>query len=194
MGEKALATYSYKEYLVLEASSEQKYEYHGGLIAAMAGGTLAHGQLATNFGKLVGNEIDKVDISCNTYSSDVKVRIESADRTFYPDFSVVCGEPQTSEKDPNALINPLLIVEVLSESTVAFDRGAKFSHYRQIQTLKEYVLISQSEPLVDVYYRTENGTWDINTYMELSESIHLKSLECAIQMEGVYRRVPGIGD
>ena len=194
MGEKALATYSYQEYLEVEASSEQKYEYHGGFITAMAGGTLPHGQLAVNIGSSINNEIARDSKPCNAYSSDVKVRIESANRTFYPDFSVVCGAPQTSEKDANALTNPLLIVEVLSESTVAFDRGAKFSHYRQIQSLKEYVLISQSEPMVDVYYRTKDGTWEINTYMELSDSIQLKSLDCTIQMEAVYRRVPGIGD
>lgn len=194
MAEKALTSYSYQKYLDLEASSSTKYEFHGGFITAMSGGTLAHGQIAVNTAYCVSDEIAKANKPCNSYSSDIKVRIETADRTFYPDFSVVCGEVLTAEKDPNALINPLLILEVLSESTVAFDRGAKFSHYRQISSLKEYVLVSQHEAMVDVFYRTKDGTWEIHTYTNLEDSVQLKSLDCSISMAAVYRRVPGIDE
>ena len=192
MAEKALSSYLYEEYLALEASSLTKYEFHGGYITAMAGGTLAHGQIAVNVGTSISSEITKNGKPCNSYSSDVKVRIDSTDRTFYPDFSVVCGEVQTAENDSNALINPILILEVLSDSTVAFDRGAKFSHYREITSLKEYILVSQQEAMVDIFFRTKDGTWEIHTYTDLEESIPLKSLECTIHMRDIYRRVPGI--
>ena len=84
-------------------------------------------------------------MQCAIFTSDVKVHISSTNRTFYPDASIVCGPYEKSDKDPNAITNPLLILEVLSESTAAFDRGTKFTHYRQIRSLKEYVLISQDE-------------------------------------------------
>ncbi len=193
MGEKALSTYTYEEYLAIEASSELKHEYHDGFITFMAGGTLAHGQIAMNMGRQLGNVLESKNRNCITYSSDVKVHIASSSRTYYPGISVVCEKPQTSEKDSHALTNPILIVEVLSESTADFDRGEKFAHYRQLPSLREYMLISQISPMVDIFFRTDDGTWDIHTYTELSEFIHLQSLECEIPMKDIYRLVPEIG-
>jgi Uma2 family endonuclease len=123
MGEKAISTYSYDSYLALEAESETKYEFHDGFITAMAGGSPEHGQIAGNFIWAIGSAINKSGKSCITYTSDVKVHIASARRTFYPDASIVCTQPERSEKDPQAITNPILILEVLSESTAAFDRG-----------------------------------------------------------------------
>jgi len=158
----------------------------------MAGGTPEHGQIAMNFGRAVGNALEKAKKSCIIYSRDVKVHISSVNRTFYPDASIVCRFPQTSEIDNQAIINPILILEILSANTVASDRGAKFAHYRELPTLREYVLISQSEPLVDTFYRTEDTTWDIHTSTQLTEKVNLKSIGCIIQMSDIYRLVPGI--
>lgn len=185
MGEKALGNSTYEDYLVIEAESEVKYEFHDGHIMAMAGGTLGHAQVAANFIWATKSALMKGQNPCNIYSSDAKVHIKAANRIFYPDASVVCGTPTTSEKDANALTNPRLILEVLSESTAAFDRGAKFFHYRQLLSLQEYVIISPVEPLVDTYYRTKEGFWDIHTYTKLDEIVALKSLDCEVTMADI---------
>ncbi len=193
-GEPSISTYSYEAYLALEAKSETKYEFRDGFIVAMAGGTPAHGLIAANITRALGNAIISTNKPCSPYSSDVKIHIEATNRTFYPDLSIVCGKAIPSEKDHHALINPILIVEVLSERTVAFDRGAKFSHYRQIPSLKEYVLISQDEPILDTFYRTEDGTWEINTIQEMSEKVLFKSISCEVAMSDIYRMVPDISE
>lgn len=192
MAEAAVSHYSYDAYLALEAEGELKYEYHDGFIVAMAGGTLEHGQIAGNLLYATRTALDKAHKPCRTYSSDVKVRVETTKRTFYPDMSLVCGAPQKSEKDPNALTNPLMIVEVLSESTAAFDLGEKFGHYRTLNSLRDYVIVSQDNARVDTYYRTDDGTWEINSYLELTDEILLKSIGLTIQMRDIYRLVPGI--
>ncbi|MEM6801710.1 MAG: Uma2 family endonuclease [Bacteroidota bacterium] len=187
MGEKAISIYTYEAYLAVEAESELKYEFHDGMITAMAGGTPEHGIIASNFIQ----SLPKFD-SCTIFSSDVKIHIQSSNRTFYPDASIVCGDYQRSEKDKNALVNPILILEVLSESTAAFDRGAKFSNYRKISSLREYVLISQDEAMVDTYFRTESGLWEIKTILGLETEVELKSVNCKISMRDIYRMLPNI--
>ncbi|MCB0855401.1 MAG: Uma2 family endonuclease [Bacteroidetes bacterium] len=192
MGEKALSNYSFDAYLALEAESETKYEFHDGMITAMAGGTPEHGQIAMNFGRGVGNSIVEKGKTCIVYSSDVKVHIASSKRIFYPDASIVCEKPVKSDTDPHAITNPILIVEVLSESTAMFDLGEKFAHYRDIPSLREYVIISQTQPTVHTYYRTDNGTWEITTISKLSDTVVLKSIGCEVSMADIYLQVPGI--
>ncbi len=189
MAEKSLSGYSYADYLALEQNPEVKYEFHDGLITAMAGGTLKHGQITSNINRALGNSLAELDKPCITYSSDVKVRISPTNRTFYPDLSVVCEEPETSEIDKHAIANPQLLIEVLSKNTAAFDRGAKFTHYRQLPSLREYVLISQDEIMVDTYYRTDDGTWEIESYQSLDQLVILKSLGVEVEMKEVYRMV-----
>lgn len=192
MAEKALSNHTYEDYLALEAESDIKYEFHDGFIVAMAGGSPEHGLIAGNFISTVNGALSRGAKSCATFTSDVKVLIGATNRTYYPDASIVCGPYQRSPKDPNALTNPILILEVLSESKMAFDRGAKFAHYRQIPSLREYVLISQTEAMVDTYYRTDDGTWEIQTITGLSATVVLKSLQCEVQMAEIYRLVPGM--
>ena len=186
--------YTYDAYLALELESSTKYEFHDGFIVAMAGGSPAHSQIGANFIRFVGNALDEANKSCIVHTSDLKVHIEASRRTFYPDVSIVCENPQYSTKDSHALINPILIVEVISESTVAFDRGAKFTYYRQIPSLREYVLISQSEPIIDTYYRTDDGLWEIRTVIGLEESVHFKSIDSTVEMKDIYRLVQDIAD
>ncbi|MEM6347127.1 MAG: Uma2 family endonuclease [Bacteroidota bacterium] len=190
MAERAVGTYDYAAYLEVEREADMKYEYHDGMITAMAGGSPEHGQIAANFTRGIGNTLG--DRPCSVYSSDVKIRVDASNRTFYPDVSVVCGQTQKSTQDPNALVNPILIVEVLSESTAAFDLGVKFDHYRQLASLQQYILISQDETRVHSYYRTQDGTWEIHTFREWAESIFLKSVQAEIKMSDIYRRLPGI--
>lgn len=192
MGEIALSGYSYEEYLALEASSDTKYEYHDGFIVAMAGGTPEHGQIGTNFTRVAGNALINSGKFCIVYNSDVKVHIQKIRRSFYPDASIACGQVKKSTLDKNAITNPVLILEVLSEGNQRFDRGAKFSYYRQLDSLREYVLIWQTEAIVDTYYLTDDGTWEIKTYRGLDEKVLLKSIGCEVRMKDIYWLVPGI--
>lgn len=176
----------------LEVNPDVKYEFHDGYIVAMAGGSPEHALIAGNFIGTVNGELRKKEQDCSVFSSDLKIRIESTNRTFYPDASVVCGGFVRSEKDPHAITNPTLILEVLSESTLAFDRGSKFAHYRQLPSLQEYVLISQDQVEVDTYYRAQSGLWEIQTLTKLDEVLYLKSLGCQIPLQGIYRMVPDI--
>ena len=194
MGEKALSEYTYEDYLELEVNPKEKYEYHDGYISAMAGGTPEHGQIAVNVTTGIRNGLEKAKKPCITYSSDVKVHVKATKRTYYPDASVICEKPERSLIDKNALTNPILVIEVLSESTAAFDRGNKFTHYRKIPTLREYVLVSQTEAIVDTYYRLDSGAWEIETIEGLDSQVALKSLGIQVAMKAIYYLVPGIDE
>ncbi len=154
-----VARMTYAEYLAFEARGETKHEYLAGEVFAMAGGTVEHGALAAAMTVALGSALR--GRPCRALSSDVRVRIQSTDLSTYPDVTVVCGKVETDEKDPDGVLNPSLIVEVLSDSTEAYDRGAKAAHYRRIPSLGEYVLVSQREPLIEVYRRNERGNWEL---------------------------------
>jgi Uma2 family endonuclease len=150
---------TYAEYLAFEAASETKHEFVNGELHAMAGGTIAHGALAAAVTIALGNALD--GRRCRVLSSDVRVRVGATGLATYPDLSVVCGHVETDPDDPHGVLNPSVIIEVLSDSTEAYDRGAKAAHYRRIPSLREYVLVSQREPLIEVHRRTERGTWEL---------------------------------
>ncbi len=189
MGEKALSHTTYDTYLTLEAESEVKYEYHDGFVVAMAGGTPTHSLICSNAGRFIGNALDAAGKNCKVYNSDLKVRIESVNRTYYPDVTVACEEPQFSEKDANALINPTLLIEVLSKSSEAVDRIEKFHYYRELTSFQEYVLISQVEPKVITHYYKGPDLWEFKTVKGLDQAVPLQSLGCEVQMKDLYRMV-----
>lgn len=186
----ALHTYTYAQYLEILHSGDQKFEFHDGVITAMAGGSPVHVQLAANFIKKAGSLLDEMNKPCVIYTSDLKIKVEASNRAFFPDASVVCGPLFTSETDPQAATNPLLVVEVLSESTAAFDLGDKFFHYRQIPGLKEYVVIHPEKAMVHTYFRTEDGLWEIHTAEGMEAEVGLKSLGITLGMKFLYRMVP----
>jgi Uma2 family endonuclease len=186
MAEISLDNRSYEEYLSLEEDPQKKFEYHDGYIRAMAGGSPEHGQVAGNFIRFAGNALMQTKNKCRLLTSDVKVHIESRRRTFYPDASIVCGSIEKSERDPLAITNPILILEVLSPATEAFDRGAKFAHYRELPSLREYVLIQPEIIWVDVFHRNVHGFWEITSYNQLDQKVILKSLGCELAMEDIY--------
>lgn len=186
MGEQALNTYGLDTYLTLEAQGDTKYEYYDGFILAMAGGSLLHSELGNNVGTCLTNAIRAKGLPCKVYNSDLKVSIKSANSRFYPDVSIVCGQPVMDEKTPHAVQNPVVVVEVLSESTEARDRGTKFQAYRQLPSLREYILVSQEEALVEVFSLTDEGTWHIQTATKLDDSLKLHALDLSLKMEDVY--------
>lgn len=178
-----IARMSYAEYLASEAKHEQRHEFLDGEVYAMAGGTPEHGALAAAVIRELGVALR--DKPCRVYSSDVRVRIKATGLTTYPDASVVCGKLETDAVDRDAIANPILLVEVLSDSTEAYDRGAKAAHYRRIPSLREYVFIGQQEPLVEVHRRNAQGRFEL-IEARMGERIELVSIGAELEVRAIY--------
>ncbi len=178
---------SLNEYNLLEEENNLRYEYHDGEVFAMAGGDPKHGAIASNVNRLLGNALLSKD--CTVLTSDVKFHISSVNKSLYPDVSVVCGKAKRSEKDIRALMNPILLVEVLSESTSTYDKGEKFRYYSELSSLREYVLIEQDTRTVEVRYRSAaNAIWQLEWATDQEGQILLKSIDFTLSLEEVYRR------
>jgi Uma2 family endonuclease len=179
--------YSIQEYLDIERASETKHEYYQGEIFAMGGASLAHTDIVSNLVKRLGNFFEEG--SCRALPNDIRVKVDATGLYTYPDVTVVCSQPQLEDGVFDTLLNPKLIVEVLSESTEAYDRGQKFAHYRTIDSLEEYVLVSQDDDLVEVFTRQENGQWLLSEARRRDSSIYLRSLDCRLSLQNIYQRV-----
>jgi len=178
-----VAQMTYAEYVASEAASPVKREFIRGQVYAMAGGTPEHGALAAAvMGELRTALRGK---PCRVFSFDLRVRILDTQMATYPDATVVCGKLETAPDDPNAAINPKLLVEVLSESTEAYDRGSKAAHYRRIPSLQEYVLVAQDEPRIEVYRRTDDGGWVLHEARP-GEKLELQSVGVMLDVAAVY--------
>ena len=151
---------SHVEYVAGERTANERHEYLRGAVFAIAGGSLEHAALASALARDAGAALR--GRPCRVFSADARVRVDATDLTTYPDLSVVCGELQRAANDDHPMLNPVVLFEVLSDSTEAYDRGAKASHYRLIPSLREYVLVSQSEVRVEVQRRNANGHWEIH--------------------------------
>lgn len=169
----------------LERQAETRHEFHRGEVFAMAGGTINHGRVSVNL--LTGLNIATRGTSCSTFNGDVKIEVSSGERYLYPDASVVCGPVETSSQTEHAITNPVLIAEVLSESTEAYDRGAKFLYYQQLQSFREYLLLDQRSPIATHYWCNEDAVWEMRTYLGLESKISLKSLDLSLSMAELYR-------
>lgn len=180
---------SVKEYIQQEVESNVKYEYHNGKIYALAGGTLNHGLISGNVYSEMRNKLKENKSNCLPFNSDIKLHIEESNSYVYPDTMVICGDIERADEDQNSVVNPVLIVEVLSKSTAEYDRGDKFHLYRKIPTFKEYVLIEQKKYVVDVHYKNDNSDlWRITRYEGLDHIINLQSIGIEISMEELYFR------
>ncbi|NEP11142.1 MAG: Uma2 family endonuclease [Symploca sp. SIO2C1] len=174
---------SLEEYLVWEPTQEQRYEYWDGEVVAMSGGTRNHNRVCLNFSKLLDEAL--VDHPCEVYIVDVKVQVEPGKKYFYPDVVVTCDE---RDVDAQLIQFPCLIVEVLSPSTEAIDRGTKFAKYRRTSTLQEYILVQVEQPGVEIFRRNEQGKWVLSEY-GLGEVLELKSVGVKIAIADLYRQV-----
>lgn len=172
---------TYAKYLELEEKASEKHEYLRGVIYAMSGGTSDHGRIAASM--IIELGIALRGRPCNVYSSDVRIRIVETDLATYPDASIVCGKLEHAADDRHGVVNPILIVEVLSDSTEAYDRGAKAAHYRRIPSLKEYVLVNQKTQKIEVYHRVEQNRWEFSEYGPGEEAL---ILETKISVDAVY--------
>lgn len=191
MAEQQTEYYSIEEYLALEAQAEERHEYEAGRIHAMSGGSINHSIMGGNIITALNNSLK--DSNCIALNGDACLWIDHAHSFVYPDAMVICGEIQAAEKDPHAVVNPVLIVEVLSKSTVGYDRGDKFHKYCSLPSFQEYVLIDQHKPVVDVLFR-EPGYWKVTTTIGLDKSISLGSLGFDIPLSAIYRNVQDLGE
>jgi len=185
MSEAALTPYvPYADYLAAEAVSETKHEWLNGEVFAMSGGTPTHGALAM----AVGGELRAAlrGRPCQVFSSDVRVKVQATGLSTYPDVSVVCTRLELDPEDRYAIVNPVLLVEVLSDATEAYDRGQKSAHYRRIPSLQEYMLVSQDTPHIEVFRRNEAGKWELSEAGP-GETIELSSVGCELSVDAIYR-------
>ncbi len=174
---------NYEEYLAWEATQEVRHEYFNGEVVAMAGGTRNHNRVSLNFSKILDDAL--ANRQCEVYISDVKVQIQPRKKYFYPDVVVTCDERDT---EPQLVLFPCLIVEVLSPSTEAYDRGFKFEQYRKSASLQEYVLVQVEQPLVEVFQRNQEGKWLFSEY-GLGDRIFLQSIRVEIAVSDLYRQI-----
>ncbi len=175
------------EYLEIERQAKHKSEYRSGQMFAMAGASREHNLVAGNIAGELRNRLKSRP--CETYPSDMRVLVKATGLYTYPDVSVVCGEPQFADQRGDVLINPLVLVEVLSPSTEAYDRGAKFALYQQLESLQEYVLVSQETPRVERYVRQPDGRWLYEQNAGLEAVLTLETLGIALPLTEIYERV-----
>ncbi|WP_437875777.1 Uma2 family endonuclease [Sorangium sp. So ce513] len=188
MGQAARRTgLSPAEYLAFERASEQKHEYANGEIFAMSGCSREHSLLAGNIQRELGNAL--LDRASEVHTSDMRVKIASTGRYVYPDASVVCGEPVFEDAEVDTLLNPSVIVEVLSETSEAYDRGDKFAQYRRVPSIMEYVLVSQKEVRIEHFQRQPDGRW-LLAILGPGMQLELESIGVVIDVDRVYRKVP----
>jgi len=176
-----------EEYLAIERRAEYKSEYVDGVMYAKAGGNERHHLIAVKLIGAIGTQLR--DRPCRVYPSDLKVRVPGSRRFFYPDVSIVCGETQFADEERDVVLNPSVVLEVLSESTAAFDRGKKFQSYQQIESLREYLLVSQDEYVVEHFLRQDDGHWLYTKAGGLDESLALPTVNCRLALRDVYSKV-----
>lgn len=179
--------YTPEEYLALERSCEAKHEYYNGEIFAMGGASPRHVLIVTNLVVSLGSQL--ASGPCTVYSADLRVKVDPTGLYTYPDVVVLCEEPRLSGAQKDTLVNPALIIEVLSESTKDYDRGDKFEQYRTIDSFVEYLLVAQDRPHVEHYMRQPDGSWLLQETNNLEDTIQLKSVPCSLRMAVIYSRI-----
>ncbi len=175
--------YSYAEYLALEEGSLEKHEFYEGAILAMAGGTVSHSLLKTN---LTGAVVARLrGRPCRAFDADLRVRVPATTLSTYPDLTVICGPPERDAEDHHAAVYPTVLLEVLSPSTAAYDRGEKFDNYQMLPSLRQYVLLDHTRPHVDVYTRLPSGGWERRGYGP-GQPVPLPAIEIELDVSELY--------
>jgi len=174
-----------EEYLAFErAHTDAKHEYLNGEITAMSGASLQHNIIVSNL--VISLGIQMRGRPCNVFSSDMRVKIPATGLYTYPDIAALCGSPQLEDEAGDTLLNPSVIVEVLSPSTEAYDRGAKFAHYQSVESLQVYILVSQDKPRIEVFQRQEDRNWLYSVAETLDTSVRVEVVDCELALADVY--------
>ncbi len=175
------------EYLAIERTASFKSEFHDGEMFAMAGASREHNAIKDNI--IVELGIQLRGGGCRTFSSDQRVRVEATGLYSYPDIVLLCGKGEYDPLDRDTLVNPTAIVEVLSPTTEAYDRGAKFRQYREIRTLQEYILVSQVEPVVERFTREPDGIWSMATFVGRDAVLELICVPVRVPLAEIFRGI-----
>ena len=176
-----------EEYLARERIADYKSEYFNGEIFAMAGASESHNIIAGNIFATLHTQLKRRP--CKVYPSGMRLKVQASGLYTYPDVMVVCGEAKFDDEQRDTILNPMLIVEVLSQSTESYVRGAKFAHYRKLASLQEFLLVLQSRPRVEQFSKQEDGRWLLSESENLKESIKLAAVDCELKLEDIYLKV-----
>jgi Uma2 family endonuclease len=181
------AKISPQEYLALERQAASKSEYYNGEVFAFAGASESHNLIVTNVLTLFNLQLKTKP--CKVYPSDMRVKVSETGLYTYPDVTVVCGDAQVEDEHLDTLLNPTVIVEVLSPSSERDDRIVKFAHYRRLPSVKAYLLIAQDSVRLEQYVRQSDGRWLLSEYTTLKETAEIQSIECDLPLKDVYDKV-----
>lgn len=176
-----------EEYLAIERKSEIKHEYFGGEMFAMVGATKRHNLIAANIIRILGNQL--LDRPCNVYPSDMRVKVSATGKYTYPDVVVACEEEKFDDAEKDTLLNPVVLIEILSESTEAYDRGKKFQQYQSIESLTEYVLVAQDPYRIEQYVRQNSREWKYSEYRNAEDAVRINVIGCEMVLKDVYAKV-----
>ena len=177
-----------REYLTRERNSfDIKHEFFNGEIFAMVGAERNHNRININLTAKLYNKFETDKFACNLFSNDMRVKIE--DSYAYPDIVIFCGDAKFEDNEFDTLTNPVIIVEILSDSTEAFDRGDKFAYYRAIPTLKEYILISQKKIRVEQFILRDDNKWEYRSYEGTNLVLNMESIQCELPLSEIYLNV-----
>ncbi len=176
-----------REYLERERRAAQRSEFYRGEIFAMSGASWEHTLVKDNLARKAGNQLKAGP--CRVVTSDLRVKVDASGLYTYPDIVIVCDAPQFEDEVVDTLLNPRVIVEVLSDSTEKYDRGLMFANYRQLPSLKEYVLVAQDRPLVERYVRQDDATWVLTAFADPAQTFAFGSIDVQITLADIYRGV-----
>lgn len=176
-----------EEYLEFERSTNEKHEYFAGAIYAMAGGSARHNRIAGSAYAALYAQLRQRN--CNVYPSDMRVKSVQTGLYTYPDITIICGNEQYEDIKEDTLLNPTIIIEVLSPSTEKYDRGKKFQHYRSLLSLREYILIAQDEYHIEQFIRQSDNSWVFSEAVGREEQIIVSTIQCVLRLEEVYEKV-----
>jgi Uma2 family endonuclease len=182
-----VGTVSRAEYLRRERLARFRSEYHRGRVVVMAGTTRIHNRIVTNLVRSLDTQL--LERPCNVYSSDMRVGILGGEHYVYPDLVVTCGQEEFEDAELDILLNPLVVIEVLSDSTEAYDRGEKFRLYQTIPSLREYILVSQSPRRLEIYRKQPDGSWLYQSSPFAPPPLRIESIDCTLTFEDVYLKV-----
>ena len=176
-----------EQYLEIERKAEFRSEYYNGEMFAMSGASWPHSLIVAHLTRELSQQLRQRP--CSVVSQDLRVRVKATGLYTYPDVVVVCGEPQFSDDKPDTLLNPSVIIEVLSPTTEAYDRGRKFGHYRAIESLREYVLVSSDIVSAELFVRREDGQWTLTAADKMEDAIEIPSVQCRLALADIYEKV-----
>jgi Uma2 family endonuclease len=176
-----------EQYLEMERASSEKHQYYKGQVFVMSGASVNHFMITKNINRLALPFLHGK--SCDLYGSDLRIHIPENTLYTYPDFSIICGVLQTTDKEKDTITNPSAIIEILSRSTKNYDRGTKFNLYRSIPSLQEYILIDSTEVSAEIFTRNPDNTWQLTEFKKISDNLTIRTIGLTLQLKDIYEGI-----